>query len=98
MAQHGTVPDYHTSGSWGSVTAAAACARLMKLLRRKPATLLVSQNTRDPVATGCVVLIILRCRKMGLAGAHDRSVISKRGKKGFTEPRNYCKRGSHLLV
>ena len=30
MAQHGTVPDYHTSGSWGAVTA-AACARLMKL-------------------------------------------------------------------
>ena len=29
MAQHGTVPDYHTSGSWGAVT--AACARLMKL-------------------------------------------------------------------
>ncbi len=31
MAQHGTVPDYHTSGSWGAVTAAAACARLMGL-------------------------------------------------------------------
>mgnify|MGYP003627106564 CR=1 FL=1 len=31
MAQHGTVPDYHTSGSWGAVTAAAACARLMRL-------------------------------------------------------------------
>lgn len=31
MAQHGTVPDYHTSGSWGAVTAAAACARMMRL-------------------------------------------------------------------
>jgi 2-methylcitrate dehydratase PrpD len=31
VAQHGTVPDYHTSGSWGAVTAAAAGARLMKL-------------------------------------------------------------------
>lgn len=31
MEQHETVPDYHTSGSWGAVTAAAACARLMKL-------------------------------------------------------------------
>lgn len=31
MAQHGTVADYHTSGSWGAVTAAAACARLMRL-------------------------------------------------------------------
>jgi 2-methylcitrate dehydratase PrpD len=27
-AQHGTVPDYHTSGSWGAVTAAAVGARL----------------------------------------------------------------------
>lgn len=27
-AQHATVPDYHTSGSWGAVTAAAAGARL----------------------------------------------------------------------
>ncbi|MFT7595569.1 MAG: 2-methylcitrate dehydratase PrpD [Paracoccaceae bacterium] len=32
-AQHGTVPDYHTSGSWGAVTAAAAGARLMGLSR-----------------------------------------------------------------
>lgn len=32
-AQHGTVPDYHTSGSWGAVTAAAAGARLMRLNR-----------------------------------------------------------------
>lgn len=31
VAQHATVPDYHTSGSWGAVTAAAACARLMGL-------------------------------------------------------------------
>ncbi len=31
MAQHATVPDYHTSGSWGAVTAAAACAKLMGL-------------------------------------------------------------------
>ena len=31
MAQHGTVPDYHTSGSWGAVTAAAAAARLLNL-------------------------------------------------------------------
>lgn len=31
VAQHGTVPDYHTSGSWGAVTAAAAVSRLMKL-------------------------------------------------------------------
>lgn len=30
-AQHGTCPDYHTSGSWGAVTAAAAGARLMGL-------------------------------------------------------------------
>ncbi|MEY1555036.1 MmgE/PrpD family protein [Yoonia sp. R2331] len=31
VAQHATAPDYHTSGSWGAVTAAAACARLMGL-------------------------------------------------------------------
>jgi len=30
-AQHGTAPDYHTSGSWGAVTAAAAAARLLGL-------------------------------------------------------------------
>lgn len=30
-AQHATVPDYHTSGSWGAVTAAAAGSRLMRL-------------------------------------------------------------------
>lgn len=30
-AQHGTVPDYHTSGSWGAVTAAAAGARITGL-------------------------------------------------------------------
>lgn len=32
-AQHGTVPDYHTSGSWGAVAAAASCARLRRLSR-----------------------------------------------------------------
>jgi 2-methylcitrate dehydratase PrpD len=31
VAQHATVADYHTSGSWGAVTAAAAGARLMQL-------------------------------------------------------------------
>lgn len=31
MAQHGTVPDYHTSGSWGAVTGAAILARLLGL-------------------------------------------------------------------
>ncbi|UYV36073.1 MmgE/PrpD family protein [Rhodobacteraceae bacterium D3-12] len=31
VAQHATAPDYHTSGSWGAVTAAAAGARLLKL-------------------------------------------------------------------
>lgn len=31
VAQHGTVPDYHTSGSWGAVTGAAAAARMMRL-------------------------------------------------------------------
>lgn len=31
VAQHATVPDYHTSGSWGAVTAAAAGARLLGL-------------------------------------------------------------------
>ncbi len=31
IAQHGSVPDYHTSGSWGAVAAAAAGARLMGL-------------------------------------------------------------------
>ncbi|MDU8910530.1 MmgE/PrpD family protein [Aestuariicoccus sp. MJ-SS9] len=30
-AQHATCPDYHTSGSWGAVTAAAGAARLMGL-------------------------------------------------------------------
>lgn len=30
-AQHATCPDYHTSGSWGAVTAAAAGARLLGL-------------------------------------------------------------------
>ena len=30
-SQHSTVPDYHTDGSWGAVTAAAAFARLMRL-------------------------------------------------------------------
>lgn len=33
VAQHATVPDYHTSGSWGAVTAAAAGARLLALDR-----------------------------------------------------------------
>lgn len=33
VAQHRTVPDYHTSGSWGAVTGAAAGARLMGLER-----------------------------------------------------------------
>ena len=31
VAQHATVADYHTSGSWGAVTAAAAGARLLRL-------------------------------------------------------------------
>ena len=31
VAQHGTVADYHTSGSWGAVTGAAAGARLQGL-------------------------------------------------------------------
>ena len=31
MAQHATTSDYHTSGSWGAVTCAAAAARLLKL-------------------------------------------------------------------
>ncbi len=31
VAQHGTAPDYHTSGSWGAVAAAATGARLLKL-------------------------------------------------------------------
>jgi 2-methylcitrate dehydratase PrpD len=31
MAQHSTVADYHTSGSWGAVTAAAVAARLLRL-------------------------------------------------------------------
>ncbi|TDK43062.1 MmgE/PrpD family protein [Antarcticimicrobium luteum] len=32
-ALHGTAADFHTSGSWGAVTAAAAAARLLKLDR-----------------------------------------------------------------
>jgi 2-methylcitrate dehydratase PrpD len=31
IVQHDTCPDYHTSGSWGAVAAAAAAARLMRL-------------------------------------------------------------------
>ncbi|WP_146344748.1 MmgE/PrpD family protein [Phaeobacter marinintestinus] len=31
VAQHATTPDYHTSGSWGAVVAAAAGARLLRL-------------------------------------------------------------------
>lgn len=31
IAQHQSVPDYHTSGSWGAVAAAAASARLLAL-------------------------------------------------------------------
>jgi 2-methylcitrate dehydratase PrpD len=31
IAQHATAPDYHTSGSWGAVAAAAVAARLMGL-------------------------------------------------------------------
>ena len=31
MAQHGTVPDYHTSGSWGAVTGAAILSRIWGL-------------------------------------------------------------------
>lgn len=31
LTQHATVPDYHSSGSWGAVTAAAAGARLTAL-------------------------------------------------------------------
>ncbi|WP_109467428.1 MmgE/PrpD family protein [Albibacillus kandeliae] len=34
-AQHATVADYHTSGSWGAVTAAAAGARIAGLGREK---------------------------------------------------------------
>ena len=33
IAQHATAPDYHTSGSWGAVAAAAVAARLMGLTR-----------------------------------------------------------------
>lgn len=33
VAQHASAPDYHTSGSWGAVAAAAACARLLRLGR-----------------------------------------------------------------
>lgn len=33
VAQHATVPDYHTSGSWGAVVAAAAGARMLRLDR-----------------------------------------------------------------
>ncbi|NBD29025.1 MAG: MmgE/PrpD family protein [Alphaproteobacteria bacterium] len=33
VAQHATVGDYHSSGSWGAVTAAAAAARLLGLTR-----------------------------------------------------------------
>lgn len=35
VALHGSVPDYHTSGAWGAVTAAALGSRLMKLDRQK---------------------------------------------------------------
>lgn len=35
VAQHATVPDYHTSGSWGAVTGAAAVARLIGLSREQ---------------------------------------------------------------
>ena len=35
VAQHATVLDYHTSGSWGAVTAAAAGARLVRLDREQ---------------------------------------------------------------
>ena len=31
MAQHGTVPDYHTSGSWGAVMGAAVLSRVLGL-------------------------------------------------------------------
>ena len=31
MAQHGTVPDYHTSGSWGAVMGAAVLSRVFDL-------------------------------------------------------------------
>ncbi len=34
-AQHGTVPDYHTSGSWGAVAAAAVGARIAGLDREQ---------------------------------------------------------------
>ncbi|WP_420325544.1 MmgE/PrpD family protein [Mameliella sp.] len=34
-AQHATCPDYHTSGSWGAVTAAAGGARLLGLSAEK---------------------------------------------------------------
>jgi len=33
VAQHGTCPDYHTSGSWGAVAAAAAISNLLGLDR-----------------------------------------------------------------
>ena len=35
LAQHGTCPDYHTSGSWGAVAVAAAGARLTGLDREQ---------------------------------------------------------------
>ncbi|MDV4143893.1 MmgE/PrpD family protein [Shimia sp. FJ5] len=31
IAQHATAPDYHTSGSWGAVAAAAVASRIMQL-------------------------------------------------------------------
>ncbi len=33
IVQHATVPDYHTSGSWGAVAGAAVCARILGLNR-----------------------------------------------------------------
>ena len=51
VAQHATVPDYHTSGSWGAVTAAAAGARITGMDREHHPTLLSgSLNIMAPAA------------------------------------------------
>ena len=99
MAQHGTVPDYHTSGSWGSVTAAAACARLMKLTKEETRHALGIAEYHGPRSQMMRCIDYPTMLKDGSGwGAMTGVLSAKLAKKALLEPCNYCGRGSHLLV
>ena len=85
MAQHGTVPDYHTSGSWGSVTAAAACARLMKLTKEETRHALGIAEYHGPRSQMMRCIDYPTMLKDGSGwGAMTGILSAKLAKKGFT--------------